>query len=101
VLSGVFTAWLFVEEGRYTMTEWWRSASRLKMLLGGVAMITVSFSAYWLQRLLGSRNTFTFQFWISFPFIVFTHISLVTYFPMFSEDVIKECLKPTLKKLLS
>jgi hypothetical protein len=47
------TAWLFVDKGQYTLTETWRSASCPKMLLGGVAMIAVSFGAYWLQRLLG------------------------------------------------
>lgn len=54
MISGLFTAWLFIEEGQYTLTERWRSASRLQMLLGGVAMIAVSFGAYWLQRLLGT-----------------------------------------------
>ncbi|KDR10618.1 Glucose-6-phosphatase 2 [Zootermopsis nevadensis] len=53
LVAGLFTAWLFIEEGQYTLTERWRSASRLQMLLGGVAMIAVSFGAYWLQRLLG------------------------------------------------
>lgn len=53
LVAGMVTAWLFVDKGRYTLTETWRSASSLKMFLGGVAMIAVSFGAYWLQRLLG------------------------------------------------
>jgi len=53
VLSGVVTAWLFVDEGQYTLTKTWHSASCPKMILASVAMIAVSFGAYWLQRLLG------------------------------------------------
>jgi len=53
LLTGWFTAWLFVDEGRYTLTERWHHASCLKMLLGCVIMIAISCGAYWLQSLLG------------------------------------------------
>jgi hypothetical protein len=86
VLLGVFTALLFVEEGRCTLTEVWRSASRLKMLLGGVAMITVSFCAYWLQRLLGRCCTCALVVLISLLFTVSAHMCRVVKMVVFTSE---------------
>ncbi|KAJ9598666.1 hypothetical protein L9F63_010681, partial [Diploptera punctata] len=51
--AGIVTAILFVNQGRYTLTHYWHTASRPKMFLIGILMIGISFGAYWLQRLLG------------------------------------------------